>query len=50
MLLDESGAIGRTYGLRGTPTTYFINAEGVIEDVQVGFISQEWIDTKLATN
>ena len=47
MLLDENGAVGRTYGLRGTPTTYFINADGVIEDLQIGYITLDWIDAKI---
>jgi hypothetical protein len=50
MLLDERGAVGRTYGLRGTPTTYFINANGVIEDAQLGYITLDWINAKMALN
>lgn len=49
-LLDENGAVGRLYGLRGTPTTYFINADGVIEDLQLGYVTIDWINAKLDSN
>jgi hypothetical protein len=34
------GDAGRLYLVRGTPTTFFVNSQGVIEDIQVGFITQ----------
>lgn len=36
ILLDESGEVSRLYLLRSLPTTFFIDAEGVIREVVVG--------------
>lgn len=48
VLMDSDGAIGNRYGLRGTPTTFYINADGVIEDMKVGFIDMNWIRDRVA--
>ena len=37
-LLDEDGAIGKAYGVRGIPASYFLDAKGVIVGKQVGGI------------
>lgn len=36
VLLDRTGTISATYNLQGLPSTYFIDATGVIRDVIVG--------------
>jgi len=36
ILLDENQSIGRKYGVRAYPTTFFIDREGVIQEVIVG--------------
>lgn len=46
-LLDPGGDVGRLYQLRGTPTTYFINPDGVIQDFQPGFVNLNWIEHNL---
>lgn len=49
MLMDPSGEIGRLYQLRGTPTTFFVDTDGVVQDIQVGFVTPEWIHYQVAT-
>jgi peroxiredoxin len=46
-LMDPDGKIGRLYELRGTPTTFFINPDGVIQDFQPGFVTLDWIEQNL---
>jgi peroxiredoxin len=36
VLLDGNGAIAAKYGIKGIPTTFFIDGEGIIQQVQVG--------------
>jgi peroxiredoxin len=36
VLLDGDGAIAAKYGIEGIPTTFFIDGEGIIQQVQVG--------------
>ena len=36
ILLDLDGAVGALYDVRSLPTSYFINPEGIIQDVVVG--------------
>jgi thiol-disulfide isomerase/thioredoxin len=48
VLLDQQAAVARRYNVTGIPATFFIDKEGVIEDVQVGaFQSQAAIETIL---
>jgi peroxiredoxin len=44
-LMDPNGQIGRLYQLRGTPTTFFIDSDGVIQGFQPGFISSDSIES-----
>jgi len=44
-LMDPNAQIGRLYQLRGTPTTFFIDSNGVVQDFQPGFINLDWIDS-----
>ena len=43
-LMDSNAEVGRLYQLRGTPTTFFIDSEGVIQDFQIGYVKLDWID------
>lgn len=36
VLMDVSGEVATRYGIEGIPTTFFIDAEGIIQEVQVG--------------
>ena len=36
ILLDESGAVGKSYQLRSLPSSYFINRDGIINEVVIG--------------
>ncbi len=42
-LMDYDGAVGRTYQLYSTPTTYFIDPAGVVQDFQVGIVDLAWL-------
>jgi peroxiredoxin len=49
ILLDETGDVSAMlYGMRGLPTSYFIDPEGVIQRIQVGTMLPEKIDEYLA--
>ncbi len=41
VLVDEAGEWGNLYGVRGFPSSYVIDAEGQISDVEIGY-SSEW--------
>jgi thiol-disulfide isomerase/thioredoxin len=36
VLLDDKGEIGNRYNVKGLPTTYFIDAEGVVRTIHMG--------------
>ena len=36
ILLDRDGSVGNLYEIRSLPTTFFIDAEGIIQDVVIG--------------
>ena len=36
VLLDEAGTVGKLYAVRGIPTTFFIDENGIIRDIKVG--------------
>ncbi|MGW8246754.1 MAG: protein disulfide oxidoreductase [Acidiferrobacterales bacterium] len=38
--VDEFGEIASRYGVRGTPTAFFIDANGIIRSVEVGYTSE----------
>lgn len=49
ILLDETGDVSAVlYGMRGLPTSYFIDPAGVIQRIQVGAMLPEKIDEYLA--
>ncbi|HID52209.1 MAG TPA: TlpA family protein disulfide reductase [Anaerolineae bacterium] len=47
-LKDEDGSLSRNYNVFSTPTTYFINPDGIVADVLPGVMSQQWIDRNMA--
>jgi cytochrome c-type biogenesis protein len=47
-LLDDGGAISDQYGVFTYPTTYFINAEGVVTAVHRGSLTEKYIEDYLA--
>lgn len=48
-LLDRDGSISTNYSVYSTPTTYFVNREGVITDILPGLMSEQWIDRNMAS-
>lgn len=49
ILLDETGDVSvGLYGMRGLPTSYFIDTEGVLHRIQVGAMLPEKLDEYLA--
>lgn len=40
VLLDRDGAVGNTYRVMAIPTTYFINADGIVENKIVGYAAK----------
>jgi peroxiredoxin len=47
-LLDTDGAISNNYNVYTTPTTYFVNSDGVIASILPGVVNQNWIVQNLA--
>lgn len=45
--VDESGALWRSYGLSGVPTTIVLDAQGNISSVSVGYTSVWMLRLKL---
>jgi len=39
VLLDMSGTVAEKYNIRAIPTTYFIDSDGIIRDMQIGAFS-----------
>jgi len=48
ILWDENNAVNRQYNIRGLPTSFFIDATGVIRAVVVGAMSRETMNAKVA--
>lgn len=48
VLLDETGATFRQYGVKAYPTTYFVNARGVITGTVVGQLTPAILRLELA--
>ena len=49
-LMDPTGAIGAQYNLFSTPTTYFVDANGVIQNIQAGVVTPNWIDAQMRSS
>ena len=46
-LLDNRGEVSQLFQVRGNPTSYFIDAEGVIQVIHIGMMTEEQIDSYL---
>jgi len=46
-LLDSDGEASKVYRASALPTTYFVDRQGIIRDVQVGAINAALLDSKL---
>ncbi len=44
VIVDEDGAISERYGLRGLPTTVFVDPEGRVNTIYVGIINGELLN------
>jgi len=48
VLLDTNKAVAQRYNIRGIPTTFFIDKEGIIQEIIIGaFPNKEAIETRL---
>jgi len=47
ILKDDNRKVERRYGLRSYPTTFFVNADGKIEDIFVGPMTAKDIDERI---
>ena len=48
ILLDESGDVSaRLFGLRGLPTSYFIDSSGTLRHIQIGGMTPQQLDQNL---
>ena len=47
-LLDPAKNVPQSYGLRGIPTTFFINREGVVVDQHIGPMNVQLIEDFLS--
>lgn len=45
VLLDRDGQVGQSYRVRAIPTTYWIDAAGVVQDIYLGELNEHLIDT-----
>ena len=48
VLLDKDTSVAKNYNIRGIPTTFFIDKNGIIKDMKIGaFLSREELDGRL---
>ncbi|MBE0409966.1 MAG: redoxin domain-containing protein [Anaerolineales bacterium] len=47
VLLDPGGTVQREYRVRAYPTTYFLDKEGVVKFLHIGYMSESQIDQYL---
>lgn len=45
--LDEDSAVSRAYRVNSLPTTFFVDAEGVVQDIHIGIISQAVLEERI---
>jgi len=43
-LMDRSGTVGFNYRLGSTPTTFFLDPSGVVQDILIGAVSYSWLE------
>jgi len=48
-VIDTTGEVTRNYGVTATPTSFFLDREGIIRAVNIGAMSEETIEAKLAS-
>ena len=48
ILLDQQGKVTALYRVPGLPTSFLIDQDGVIIDIRLGPVNEEWIETHLA--
>jgi thiol-disulfide isomerase/thioredoxin len=48
ILLDPGGVVQELYRVRGYPTTFFVDADGIIRVLHIGEMSEEILDQYLA--
>lgn len=48
ILLDPGGEIQRLYQVRGYPTSYFVDTEGVVRVIHIGIMTESQLDGYLA--
>jgi peroxiredoxin len=46
-VMDTDGNISQNYSIYTTPTTYFVNPDGVIINILPGMMTQQWITANL---
>ena len=47
VMLDESGQLGREWGISGVPSSFIVNADGEIESVAVGYTTEIGLRVRL---
>jgi peroxiredoxin len=47
LVLDEDSSINRMYGVAALPTTVFIDADGIIQEVYTGIINQAVLEERV---
>ena len=47
-VLDADGAASRDYEIFTTPTTFFVDPDGVIADIRPGVVSRQWVDGQMS--
>jgi peroxiredoxin len=47
VLVDEQGRLAKQFGVRAFPTTFIIDAQGVIRNVEVGYTSELGLRSRL---
>jgi peroxiredoxin len=48
LLVDRRGDVNKAYSVQGLPTSYLIDADGVIRDVRLGVVTRRYLESKLA--
>jgi cytochrome c biogenesis protein CcmG, thiol:disulfide interchange protein DsbE len=48
ILLDEAGHVSELYEMRGIPTSYFIDSNGILRRIQIGEILPKYLDNYLS--
>jgi peroxiredoxin len=49
VLYDPEAVVGKAYQVNGLPTTFFIDRQGIIRDIQVGQVDERKLTDTLAS-